>query len=296
MPKPAKKESLEKDAALQSALAVLQELVAPYKDSNQQFGAGYEWMQRLKRLTLDDPKYRTSESVAAMLAWKAVCESAHSRDSAVAVFLGLPDCLTNQSYAGLSGGFRLTHPDIQKERYERLAGFANELLDATRGENLHRLLADQANEWGEKDRLPRSKCAEATIEHSKTAARILEDPHAAPLRLTSSLMWLRELLLGANPHRWHASLNVYAPDVAKQAFTAQVAHLNRHLKTPQHSALATLANQNAKKYAPQISSDAVRKAWVNWLNSTGEGAAYKAEFTRTARTKSTKKTLDLVRA
>lgn len=180
-------------------------------------------------------------------------------DSLLSIFMGLPDEMDSQPFSALSYGRRVVDPTSERNEYLALASHADALLKFfNKKDLLQKLLADQANAWGEETRLPTTKAVTEILEHAWEASGRWQH-HAVIGQPRMTLQWLSHALKGTNPHRWYPSRQPLSKDAPRQTYIKLLAELNRHMHRVQHSAIATLANANLP--GETVTADELRKAW-----------------------------------
>jgi hypothetical protein len=236
----------------------------PKKGKSKYLHERFERLMAVRANQLNAARRKTTTLPKIDKAWRKISKSAKTEDAILSIFLGLPDTATSQPFAALAQGERVLSPVDQREKYHEMAKHAKALVDffasSKSGDPLRQLLSDLDTGADWESRLPQlTSKADGLKTHEYTQAAInLWDVNNG-LKVKPTLNFLLAAFTGANPQKHYLTKQPKAKNAAKQSYIVLVAELNSYLKTPQHAALAEIANSNVAGLV--IEGDAIRQAW-----------------------------------
>lgn len=194
---------------------------------------------RIDRLT-EFAKQSYDNAQALEGAWRALDVNKKSDDTLLDLFLTWPDEVTSQPFPAIYGARVVDHQE-EKKRYSKGIHHIDAVLGLLRPEALGQLLSD----------VP----AEGTGRAALNCFRL----DFNRIVVIQSLRSLRALLNVSDPKRKYLTKQPFAEKADLKTYTILLAELNRHLESPQHAAIATIANANLPNH--QVTGDAIGKAW-----------------------------------
>ncbi|WP_152554252.1 hypothetical protein [Burkholderia sp. A1] len=191
--------------------------------------------------------------------WRILEKFAISEDHLLTLFLTTPDTAQRNPFPLLTGIRKHGTKDIsfkeERKQYKKLAKKTCEIrtfLFSSGADNFRNLLSDASATGGD-------------------AAKEAQAFQASNGHLRMALFHLEKMLLLADPAAKYPYGQPDSPDAATQAYVAVLASLNSHLTSPQHSAIAYLAQVNNPLTA---------------VTNAALGAAFRGALTKTSKNNS----------